>query len=125
MTDIAVAAIVTFGTIITALLGYLGVVATGARRHAKAARYEVQNTHPTNLRDDLDEKFEGLAGLVKTVIDRQAEQGKDIGGIRADVRHLAESDLEQAKTARVNSERIAALEQTRPPRPRSQKPKEQ
>lgn len=79
MTDIAVAVIVTFGTIITGLLGYLGVVATGARVHAKAARFEVQNSHEVNLRDDLDLKFAGLAGLVKGAV-------ADIGGIKEDIR---------------------------------------
>jgi hypothetical protein len=41
--------------LITAGFGYLAVVQDRTRRHAKATREQVQNTHETNLRDDLDE----------------------------------------------------------------------
>lgn len=99
--DVIVAVITTFGIILTALLSYLGVVATGARRHAKAARHQVQNSHEVNLRDDLDEKFEGLADLVKIVI-------KDQGGMKEDIRLIR-------REAIADREHIRELEQTRPP----------
>lgn len=54
----------TFGIIIAALIaggfGYLGVAQERTRRHAKAAREQVQNTHETNLRDDLDDLKEDV-----------------------------------------------------------------
>lgn len=84
--NITVAAIITFGSIITALLGYLGVVATGARRHAKAARHEVQNSHEVNLRDDLDDKFRGLEAAMAGFGDALGEVKKDVGGMRSDIR---------------------------------------
>lgn len=84
--DVIVAAIVTFGSIIGALLTYLGIVATGARRHAKAARHEVQNSHTVNLRDDLDDKFKGLEAALLGFSDALGEVKKDVGGIRADIR---------------------------------------
>ena len=84
--NVIVAAIVTFGTIIAALLSYLGVVATGARRHAKAARHEVQNSHTVNLRDDLDAKFKGLEAALLGFGDDLGAVKKDIGGMRSDIR---------------------------------------
>ena len=110
--NVVVAVIITFGTIIAALLGYLGVVATGARRHAKAARLGVENEHPKNLRDDLDEKFQGLADLVKTVV-------TDIGGIRSEIRNIrldATADRKAAGEAiAAERERILTLERTLTP----------
>lgn len=41
--------------LITAGFGYLGIIQDRTRRHAKATREQVQNTHSTNLRDDLDQ----------------------------------------------------------------------
>lgn len=49
--------------LITAGFGYLGVVADRTRRHAKAAREQVQNTHETNLRDDIDELKEAVTRI--------------------------------------------------------------
>lgn len=49
----------TIGLVLVALItggfGYLAVAQERTRRHAKAAREQVSNTHETNLRDDLDE----------------------------------------------------------------------
>jgi hypothetical protein len=110
--NVVVTTIITFGTIISAFLGYLGVVATGARRHAKAARFEVQNSHDTNLRDDLDKKFEGLAGLVESL-------ARDVGGIKADIRGIrtdATNDRAAAGEAlSAERERILILERTLTP----------
>ena len=82
MTDeVIVAMLGTFGLIFTALLSFIGVVVTVTRKHAKAARYEVQNNHDTNLRDDLDEKFQSFTALLKT-------QGADLGGMKSDIRAI-------------------------------------
>ena len=99
--DVLVAVITTFGIILTALLGYLGVVATGARRHAKATRNEIQNSHDMNFRDDLDEKFGGLSGLMRIVI-------KDQGGMKEDIRLIR-------REAIADREHIRELEQIRSP----------
>lgn len=131
--DIIVAAITTFGIIITALLSYLGVVATGARRHAKAARTQVQNSHTINLRDDLDTKFRGLAGLVEGLVDDVSEVKddiggvkKDVGGIKEDIRIIHRDAGEDRRALERERERIRELEQTRPParKPRTPRTKE-
>ena len=58
------------------------------RDHATATRHEVQNSHPTNLRDDVDRVLTGL----DRVLDGQANQdralrqhGAEIAGLRAEV----------------------------------------
>lgn len=107
MTEVVVAAIVTFGTVITALLGYLGIVATSTRRHAKAARNEVQNSHDTNLRDDLDLKFAGLADLVTGLVG-------DVGGIKEDIRIIHRDAGEDRRALESERKRIRDLETTRP-----------
>ena len=60
-----VAAIQQIGLILAALVTagftYLGVQGDRTRRHAKASRAQVENSHQTNLRDELDERVEGLA----------------------------------------------------------------
>ena len=53
---------------------------------AKEARDQTANTHTTNLREDLDEKFAEVLTAVSEVKDEQREQRRDIGGLRADHR---------------------------------------
>jgi hypothetical protein len=84
-------ALVTGGVTLTVAL--LGLFAELLRRqnkklnkvgdHAEAARDQVQNSHKTNLRDDLDKVIEGLAD-VKALL---RSQGKDISGMREEIRH--------------------------------------
>lgn len=110
--NVLVAIIITVGTVLAALLSYLGIVATGARRHAKAARNQVQNSHDTNLRDDLDTKFAGLAVLVKGLV-------LDVGGMKSDIRGIRRdaSDDRRAAGEAIAAERehIRKLEQTLTP----------
>ncbi|MEU8327301.1 DUF2746 domain-containing protein [Micromonospora sp. NPDC048839] len=84
------AAIVTAcGTVSVALIG---VVVELLRRqhkrlgevkaHAAAARDQVQNSHTTNLRDDIDRVLAGLDQVIET----QRQHGKDIGGLREELR---------------------------------------
>lgn len=60
----------------------LGAVAADARE----ARDQTANTHDTNLREDLDEKFDQVLTAVTEVKTEQREQRRDIGGLRADHR---------------------------------------
>lgn len=90
--------ILVFGTIITAVITTIGIVAVAlinrTRQHAKAAsdntaetRDEFVNDHKTNLRDDLDAKF---AGLNK----RLDKQSRQIAALFARDRELAQ-EIEQ------------------------------
>lgn len=104
---VIVAIIAVFGSIIVALLGYLGVTANITRRHAKAARFGVENEHPLNLRDDLDEKFHGLAALVRGAV-------SDIGGVKSDIRQVRREASDDrrltAEALAIERERINKIE---------------
>jgi Tfp pilus assembly protein PilV len=102
-------------TVVAALLSLIGVLLGMIHKNAKTAANQTQNSHETNLRDDLDEKFEGLADLVTGV-------SADVGGIKEDLRLIrrdqstdrataAQAAREAAKAVRVAQ---AALERTKP-----------
>ncbi|RLP70962.1 DUF2746 domain-containing protein [Mycetocola reblochoni] len=65
------------------MLAMLGRAATQQRRTREA----ITNSHSTHIRDDLDE----LAAQVR-------DQGKDIGGIRSDIRTLNRHLLSKGKS---------------------------
>jgi uncharacterized protein YoxC len=116
------------GALITALLGIIGVLLGKILGNTNKTVDHVANSHvdahgnPINLRDDLDEKFEGLAGLVNGVADTQRDQAKDIGGLRSDIRQdraaVADAARDAATAARkaekAASDAILALERTQP-----------
>ena len=58
---------------------------------------QVKNSHTTNLREEGDERHDELVALVSAVINTQATQGYDIGGIRSELRTLRDDDSEQRK----------------------------
>jgi hypothetical protein len=60
LADIIVAGVNAGALVVVALL------TNRARQHSKAAREQVQNTHSTNLRDDLD----GVHRVLVSVVDR-------------------------------------------------------
>lgn len=73
-------------SVIAALLGLIGVLlgmihknAKGASKKADVLVGQVRNSHSTNLRDDLDEKFQGLSTQL-------GEVSKDMGGMKEDIR---------------------------------------
>jgi hypothetical protein len=125
--------VIVFGSIISAIVATIGVVivATLNRTSTRQKRTtvavaqvldHVQNAHknpdgtPLNLRDDLDDKFEGLAGLVKGI-------SADLGGVKADIRGIrkdASDDRRNATEALASErERILILERTLTPAQRN------
>jgi peptidoglycan hydrolase CwlO-like protein len=90
-------------------------------RNTKRVHEQVANNHiddqgrPINMRDDLDEKFEGLADLVKEV-------SRDVGGLKEDVRIIRRDQTAdraaatRAATAAAEAAATAreALERTQP-----------
>ena len=60
--DVVIQLITTGGLIVVAIVGNKKLNRIGG--DAKEARDQTANTHDTNLRDDLDEKFAGLARKV-------------------------------------------------------------
>lgn len=87
------------GLAILAIAGMVGAAITARAAHksvtkvgeqvadvqikVSAVKDQVQNDHPIspNLRDDLDE----IRDLIKDMRDRQADQGRDIRGMRQDM----------------------------------------
>lgn len=74
-------------------LDRIGASASSAAADAAEARNQTANTHETNLRDDLDEKFKAVhdkldaqAAATAEVKDEQREQRRDIGGVRSEIR---------------------------------------
>jgi hypothetical protein len=105
--------IITFGALggtgIITLGSILIAIANRTRQHAKAAsdntaetRDQVKNDHTVNLRDDLDGKQADVLATLKTIIDTQGRQGRQIALLFRQDREMAEE-----------------LEHTQQPRPRS------
>ena len=102
--------VVVFGSVITAIITTIGIVIVAMLNRASTRQKQVldhvQNEHkkadgtPLNLRDDLDEKFEGVSRLVRGAI-------TDIGGIRQELRALRDDDTDQR-------DRLRRLEHTQP-----------
>ncbi|MEV1109927.1 DUF2746 domain-containing protein [Micromonospora sp. NPDC049751] len=84
----------------TVVVGLIGVLVELLRRqnkklsevkdHASAARDQVQNSHKTNLRDDVDRVIAGLEQL----LEGQRQHTRDIGGLRDEIRHERVERLE-------------------------------
>jgi cell division protein FtsX len=110
--------IIACATVIAALLGLIGVLLGMIHKNAKTAASQTQNSHTVNLRDDLDEKFDGLAGLVRGV-------SYDVGGVKEDIRIIrrdqsadraAAADAAHAasEALRLAREAREAIERTQP-----------
>lgn len=97
---VQVALITTLGTFLVAILG---LAAEALRRHAKAldevrqntreAKEQVVNSHSTNLRDDIDD----LRKAIEHSIGLQHQHGKEIAGLRADLRLERQERLEVSR----------------------------
>lgn len=81
-----------------------------AAADSAASKAQVQNGHTkTVLRDDIDD----ITGMIRTVMDRQARHGEALKdatgaviGIRKDLRHLREVDLDHGRDIRALSTKL-------------------
>jgi hypothetical protein len=95
------------GALITALLGIIGVLLGKILGNTNKTVDHVANSHvdahgnPINLRDDLDEKFDGMATLVKGV-------SADVGGIKEDLRLIRRDQSTDRATAAAAAKEAAA-----------------
>lgn len=85
-TQVIGTAITTFGVIVAAGFGYLGNRLAKVKsdvgqvkKDAAAARYQVENSHDTNLREESDTRHDEILSSI-------SEARKDIGGIREEIR---------------------------------------
>jgi hypothetical protein len=95
--------------IFSALLGYVGIIASRARASAlrsevssDAAREQLQNNHKENLRDDLDGKHDAT---LEALAEFRLEYQQDQLAVFAELRALASDDTGQRR-------RITDLENT-------------
>lgn len=121
MTAIDSNIIIACATVIAALLGIIGsllmkILANTRRTHEQVANNHVdEDGNPINMRDDLDEKFAGVAGLVKDV-------KADVGGMKEDLRLVRRDQTADRAVAseahKIASEAIGlaqqAIERTKP-----------
>ena len=101
------------GLIVTAGFGFLSVRATQTRNHVRAAakdsfvaRDQLQNSHPQNFRDDLDDKFNLLGDKVKLLTDMLGALGLDVGGMKSDIRILHRDNAADRETATADRKRL-------------------
>ena len=94
------------GLIVTAGFGFLSVRATQTRNHARTAatesfkaRDQLENNHDSNLRDDLDEKFTMLGDTLTAF-------GRDLGGMKADIRALHRDNATAREDAMADRNRL-------------------
>lgn len=121
MTPIVIALITAGSAIVVAFFGYLGVITQRTHANSKAALGEVRNSHQTNLRDDLDEKFKALGdqfqGLSTDLADVKLDLSgvkKDVGGLKEDVRIIRRDQTTDRQAVAEERERIRDLEHTSP-----------
>lgn len=91
MTEIIVAIISSFGTVVVAM------ITVGIRRRVKSIQGQVQNDHESNLREELDDRHDETRDWFKDL-------RRDLGGIRQDLRWMR-SELS------THSQRIHTIEQ--------------
>ncbi|MFC9736663.1 DUF2746 domain-containing protein [Streptomyces noursei] len=88
--SVQVALISAVGTVAVALVGVLvelvrrqGAAIAEVRDHAEEARFQVANTHSTNLRDDVDRVIDGLGRL----LDGQEQHTEELASLRSEIAH--------------------------------------
>lgn len=116
------------------LLAVVGALMGWVLRRLKRIQADTQKTvahvanehtddegNPINLRDDLDGKQDETRDLLTEALDKlaqiqsvQVDQGRDIGGIRSELRQLHAADAEQVRQANRDRERIDELDRTIP-----------
>jgi hypothetical protein len=96
-------AVITFG-LFQVVSSYVGN--RHQRRELVAVRDQVQNAHPTNLREDIDAIRTDLGGLREEIGDLRRH---DLRGIREDINNL-HSDVSAERAARADlEERVDTL----------------
>lgn len=129
--EVEVQLIAQIGAVAVAVVTVIGLIAVAilnrTRQHAKAVRYQVENDHSTNLRDDADKYHGETAAKLDALVDAVASLGRSVGSVRDDVRQVRdelqgerEDRLELRRELLAERERISALEDTQPSRRRTE-----
>lgn len=78
--------LVTTGVYASAAATVAVALANRGRQHARSARVQVENDHPTNLREEQDERAEATAKGLNAILSSVGHLRGDIGGIRSELR---------------------------------------
>lgn len=96
---------------IVAVAGLITAFGTPIVTNLLAVRRQVQNSHPQNLRDDLDDKHDETKALLRQIVATQKEHGGAIVGMRQDLRHLREVDRDTGRDVAEVRGTVTALDQ--------------
>lgn len=92
MTDtVSVAVITTVGSVVVALFGFMAHQLKGIKKDASEARYQVKNSHKSNMRDDMD----AIHQEIRDFREERREDHKEVLAIRKDIRRLTSTDRAQ------------------------------
>lgn len=72
---------------------------------------QVRNTHTSNLREDLDEKFEAVGVRLDNVVSSIADVRTDVGGLHSETRDLRKDVTGIRDDARRDRRKLSAQEQ--------------
>ncbi|MFJ6183776.1 DUF2746 domain-containing protein [Streptomyces sp. NPDC092295] len=88
--NVQVALVTAGGTVAVALVGVLvelvrrqGAALSEVAENVQVAREHVENSHGTNLRDDID----SLMDRLDRVMESQEVHGRELGALRTDITH--------------------------------------
>jgi hypothetical protein len=81
--SVQAAAVTAFGAILVALIGIALELLRRNNKRLGSVQQQVQNSHPTNLRADVDDVLAALERIERT----QGQHGDEIGGLREEIRH--------------------------------------
>jgi Protein of unknown function (DUF2746) len=90
------------GAVLVALISLLGILMQRHNKTLNTVRDQVQNSHSTNLRDDVDRVLEGVAQLAEM----SRAHGYELGHLRRDLQQ--ERVERQALSERVDEHVITA-----------------
>jgi archaellum component FlaC len=84
--------VVSEAIIVSLIVAVGGVLAAIFGRQLGRIRRQVENSHSTNLRDDIDNQHREVMGQLGRVADRLEGTASDIRGIRKDIGRLESKD---------------------------------
>ena len=118
MSDVVLVAVITaIGGVLVAFVGRsnahskrAATAATESAGHARAARWQVENHHSTNLREEGDQRHGENVVNFGRVLDAVQEVRRDVGGLRSEVRAVRTDVGTLYRRTDTNRERLDALQ---------------
>jgi hypothetical protein len=83
-------------------------------RNTRVTVEQVANDHDSNLRVEQDNRHNEITGKIDIILDMVNTQGKDIGGMREDIRGLHSTTRELTRRQNRDREHVDELEKSIP-----------